>query len=140
MPTITEQIRELHNQPRAELEDRSEAIKAQIERQCAAGETGDEAAALLVAGLNNECARIRHGQGVSDGADRDPLQAIPVIDGPFKGMAFAHPADYFYLAQLDAPGLTRPGMVPDRNAGHGRTLYRLRRLTDGRQVWSCASE
>ena len=87
MPTITEQIRELHNQPQAELEDRREAIKAQIERQRAVGETGDEAATLLVAGLNNECARIRHGQGVSDGADRNPLQALPVIDGPFKGMA-----------------------------------------------------
>jgi len=37
------------------------------------------------------------------------LVVLTRVDGfPFKGMTFAHPADYFYLAQLDAPGLTRP--------------------------------
>lgn len=138
--TITKQIRNLRSHPRGDLETVSEAIQAQIEHQRLAGEIGDEEAAQLVASVNNERARIRLGQGENSGSDRDLLQALPVIDGPFKGMTFAHPADYFYLAQLDAPGLTRTAMVPDRSAGMGRTLYRLRCLTDDRLVWSCASE
>jgi hypothetical protein len=138
--TITDQIRNLRNHLRGDLKEVGEAIKAQIEQQRLVGEIGDEAAAQLVANVNIESARIRQGQGEGAGSDRDILQALPVIDGPFKGMTFAHSADYFYAAQLDAPGLTRPTLVPDRNAGMGRTLYRLQHLADGRQVWSCSSE
>ena len=63
-----------------------------------------------------------------------------MIDGPFKGLTFARPADYFYSAQQDSPGLTRPALVPDQSAGIGRTLYCLRGLTGGWQVWSSVSD
>ena len=36
--------------------------------------------------MNNERARIMLGQVDSSEVDRDPLQALPVIDGSFKGM------------------------------------------------------
>lgn len=138
--TITEQIRNLRHHPRGDLEEAGESIKEQIERQRQAGDVSAEEAAQLMNDVNNERARIRRGRGESSGVDRDPLQALPVIDGPFKGMTFAHSADFFYSAQIDAPGVTQPTLVPGHHAGTGRTLYRLRCLSDGRKVWSCASE
>lgn len=92
-------------------------------------------AGRLVANMSNEGARIRHRQGESIDAGRDPLLALPVIDGPFKGMTFAHPADYFYLAQLDAPKPDATGVVQ-----HWSNTVPIAKSARWKAVWSSASD
>lgn len=67
-------------------------------------------------------------------SSRDPLQKFAVIDGPLQGKVFAHPEDHFYAAILPSPGIML------KLGADARALYRLRRLEDGSQVWSMASE
>lgn len=71
---------------------------------------------------------------------RDPLQAWPIIDGPMQGQTWAHAGNYFYAAEVVAPGTARPTRGPDPKAGTGRTEYRLHKLQAGGYVWSCAQE
>ena len=139
---ITEQIRGLHCVPRPELKGRSEDISMQIEQLRHTGGINDDTAFQLLADLNNERSRLSLDQGsiTNNGEPRDPKQALPIIDGPFKGMTFAHSANFFYLAQIQTPGIARLALMPDRSAGTARIRYCLSYQSDGRLVWSCAGE
>ncbi|MNJ46088.1 hypothetical protein D3C77_412090 [compost metagenome] len=56
---------------------------------------------------------------------RDPLQALPVMDGPFRGKDYANHDDAFYVAQINAPA-----------SAPARVLYRLRRHAALGLVWA----
>jgi hypothetical protein len=104
------------------------------------GEINEESAVQLVFDVNNERARIKRARSERGEDNPIPFQELLVVDGPFKGAAFAHTTNHFYTAQLHLPSLMRPDVFPGRIAPMDRILYRLRRSTGGRLVWSCVSD
>lgn len=56
---------------------------------------------------------------------RDPLQAFPVIDGPFRGKTWANPDDTFYVGQINAA-----------EGEAARVCYQLRRHAELGLVWA----